>query len=114
MSKVYLLVVSQIDDHHPIHGPTIDIRNRAFVTAEVRAEATRRLIDRLIEAFNIDEVPEFCRDEALDCIEDMKFARTQGDLSYELLCCQGAFGCAVEFQDIELELEELIGELVKG
>jgi hypothetical protein len=114
MSKVYLLVVAMVDDHHPIHEPTIEVKTRAFVSPEVRVEATKRVIDRLIEGFDPEMVPEDYQDEALDSIEDMKFARTQGDLSYEMLCCRSAFGCEVEFQDIEIELEELVGEIVKA
>jgi hypothetical protein len=114
MSTVYLLVVAMIDDHHPIHEPAIEVKTRVFVSHEVRVEATKRVIDRLIEGFHPDMVPEDYLDEALDSIEDMKFARTQGDLSYELLCCRSAFGCSIEFQDVDIEHEELVGEIVKA
>lgn len=112
MSMVYLLVVSCVDDHHPIHDPTIDVKTRAFVSAEVRATATRRFLDDLLAHFDITQIPEELRDEVQDAIDDILHARSTDDLSYELMCCRPVFGLEVEFHDIAIELEELVGEII--
>ena len=113
MSKVFLMVVHRIDLGDGVDDITTVVHNRAFVSPEVRADAARRFIDTLHEGVDLEQVPPFFLDEVKDCLADMKFARSSGDLTYELLCCQGAFGCAVEFQDIDIELEELVGEVVQ-
>lgn len=114
MSKVYLLVIHRIDAGDGVDDIMTVVTNRAFVSPEVRADATRRLIDKLHEGVDLEQVPEFFRADIVESIKDMKFARSTGDLSYELLCCQSTFGCTVEFQDLDIELEELIGEVVES
>ena len=112
MALVYLMVVSHVDDHHPIHEPTICVHTRAFVSSEVRVTATKRFIDDLLARFDITQIPEHYRSEVQDSIDDMLHARHSDDLSYELLCCRGVFGLEVEHQDVAVELEELVGEIV--
>lgn len=113
MSTVYLLVVSYVDDHHPIHEPSIAVRTRAFVSTEVRATAARRFIDELRARFDIAQVPEDFRRDVQDVLDDMAHARAADDLSYELTCCRDAFGLDVVFQEAAIELEELLGEIIK-
>jgi len=112
MSTVYLLVVSYIDDHHPIHEASIAVRTRAFVSMEVRATAARRFIDELRARFDITRVPEDFRGEIMDVLDDMAHARASDDLPYELMCCRDAFGLEVAFQEATIELEELLGEII--
>jgi hypothetical protein len=111
MATVYLLVMHQLGHHH-IHGIEVTVRNRAFVTDEVSKVAARRLIDTMLQHLDPRQLPPERMVEVLDHIDDMLYARKQGDFSYELLCCRDIFGIEFETQDIAIELEELIGEIV--
>jgi hypothetical protein len=112
MATVYLLVVHYIDDGDGVDDITTVARNRAFVSPEVRVTAARRLIDDMLSHFNPRALPPERMVEVLDHIDDMLFARKQNDITYELLCCRDIFNCMVEFQDITIELEELMGEII--
>jgi|SRR5579863_7613868 len=111
MATVYLLVMHQIS-HHPIHGLEVDVKNRAFVSDEVRRAAARRLIDTLLAHLDPRRLPPERMVEVLDHIDDMLFARRQDDFSYELMCCREVFGIEFGVQDILVELEELVGEVI--
>lgn len=111
MATVYLLVMHQVG-HHDIRGIEVTVRNRAFISHEVRKAAARRLIDDLLARFDPRQLPIERMVEVLDHIDDMLHARKQDDFSYELLCCRDIFGVEFETQDIAIELEELIGEII--
>ena len=112
MATVYLLVMHRIDLGDGVDEITTDVRNRAFVSAEVREAAARRFIDDLLAHFDVKHIAPHHVDEVQDHIDDMLYARRQGDLSYELMCCRDIFGLELELQDVVMELEELIGEVL--
>lgn len=111
MATVYLLVMHQAN-HCDKHGIDITVRNRAFVSDEVRKTAARRFIDDLLARFDPRQLPPERMVEVVDHIDDLMYARKQDDFSYELMCCHDIFGIEFEVQDVTIELEELIGEVI--
>lgn len=112
MATIYLLVMHRINLSDGVDDITTEVRQRGFVSPEVRVAATRRVIDDLLAHFDITRFPPHLALQIQDHIDDMLYARKQNDLTYEMLCCRNVFGMEVEFQDVLVELEELIGEVL--
>lgn len=122
MTTVYVMLVHWIDEGDGVDDVRTRCKPRVFHSAEIRADAARRFIDEQITNVNnrimhtqVNSVIHAMHiAELRDVIEDIQYARQMGDLSYELMCCHDAFQFEFEFEDLVVELEEVLGDVVKA
>ena len=73
------MAMNQIE-HHDIQGVVVAIRNRAFISPNVREIAVRHFIDDMLQRLDISQVPINVLDEVQEHINNMHRARQTSDI----------------------------------